>query len=429
MRLFGGSRENAERGRTRPHSHLALAPEDVEASERCAPQGDLKAYAAARDYRFDGSVITGNFVGVLPNWPDYVFNVCRGPIGGRRLGVIEHELLEIPVDPNRKGSGVMMGGSFWAVREGLPPGWQKRMIPGMTELGLAEPGNEPFASIATWAPTTTVAIHVPEAAMLGRIVVRPTDRMGPIGNIGLEEYGLPRFRMAEPDLVPEATRAAIFGGVAGNALDGVDAPFVELRMHHAQLALKRNGFVEDETKLDEFVDQALVIADAIAGACRSDSMTRTFDEALPPPPPETGRFAGLDRWDDTLNAAAEKFKMTREDPAAYHAAFPRLQFPGTARGVLRGRFPAGGINGRLAFHEHGGRRDGWLRAGALFPAPEGAPPSPPGGVLHEPTKMYVAVADGVVACWSQQMDAGTLAVTPTAEKATATARELGLLPD
>jgi hypothetical protein len=43
--------------------------------------------------------------------------------------------------------------------------------------------------------------------------------------------------------------------------------------------------------------------------------------------------------------------------------------------------------------------------------------------------MYVAVGDGIVACWNRTTDAsGVLAITPTAERAQATARELGLLP-
>lgn len=411
----------------RPHSHVALAPDDVEASERCRPLVDLSDFAAQRGLTFGGSIILGAFVGIQPNWPDYVFNSCRGALAGRRYGVVEHELLELPMGEDGDGVSVRMGGSFWAVRTGFPPGWKKRMIPGVTELGLAEPGNAPFASIAAWTPTTTVALHVPEAAMLKPLVVRPAERMAAIGSPKLEEYGLAGFRIDRPDDQPPEVLAGIFGGEAGRVLGQIDAPFVEIRMHHAQLTVKRNGFVEDHAELDTFIDQAVKIADGIAAVCRPDPTARPFDTALPPPPEETGRFAGLDRWDETLDAAATKFDLVREDPAAYHAAFPRLEIPGTARGVLRGSLPGGGTHGRLAFHQQGGRREGWLKAAALFTAPDGAEPTPPGGVLHESTAMYVSVADGVVACWNQQMDPGQLSVTPTAERAQTTIRELGLL--
>jgi hypothetical protein len=411
----------------RPHSHVALAPEDVEASKRCKPIGDLADFAAERGLTFGGSIIVGSFVGILPNWPNYVFNSCRGTLAGRRYGLVEHELLELPVTPDDDGSGIHMGGSFWAVRQGFPPDWKKRMIPGVTELGLAEPGNEPFASIAIWAPTTTVAVHVPEAALLKQLLVKPADRMAPIGSPKLEEYGLPNFRIDRPDDQPPEVLAGIFGGEAGRVLGQIDAPFVELRMHHSQLTIKRNGFVEDHAELDVLIEQAVKIADGIAAVCRPDPTSRPFDVSFPPPPDETGRFAGLDRWDATLDAAAAKFNLVREDPAAYHEAFPRLEIPGTARGVLRGSLPGGGTHGRLAFHEQGGRRSGWLKAAALFAAPEGAQPTPPGGVLHENTAMYVSVADGLVACWNQQMDPGELSVTSTAERGQATIRELGLL--
>lgn len=411
----------------RPHSHVALAPEDVEASKRCAPLGDLTDFAEERGLTYGGSIIVGAFVGILPNWPNYVFNSCRGSLAGQRYGLVEHELLEIPVGPDGDGEGIKMGGSFWAVRQGFPPGWKKRMIPGVTELGLAEPGNEPFASIAIWAPTTTVALHVPEAAMLKQLLVKSADRMAAIGSPKLEEHGLANFRIDRPDDQPPEILAGIFGGEAGTVLGQIDAPFVELRMHHSQLTIKRNGFVEDHAELDVFIEQAVKIADAIAAVCRPDPTAKPFEAPLPPPPDETGRLAGLDRWDQTLDAAAEKFNLVREDRAAYHEAFPRLAIPGTARGVLRGSLPGGGTQGRLAFHQQGGRREGWLKAAALFAAPDGAEPTPPGGVLHENTSMYVSVADGVVACWNQQMDPGELSITSTAERAQETIRELGLL--
>lgn len=409
----------------RPHSHVALAPEDIEDSQRCRPDVSLEPFARARGLTYGGSVILGTFVGVLPTWAEYVFNSCRGELGPGRFGLVEHELLELEVAPNDPtGSGIRMGGSFWAVKRGMPPGWKKRLIPGVIELGMDEPANEPFAAYASWAPVTSVAVHVPEAACLPRISVGSADRHNALGTTSsLEDVGLPHLRLRSD--LPDDLRVAVLDGAAGRALGTVDAPYVSLKLSYSQLLLTRNGFVTDDAELDALIARAVAIAEGLAATCRPSAVMAPFDTRLPRPEPQTGRFAGLDRWDETFAAAEKAFGMTLEDPDAYHAAFPRLQVPGTARGVLRGTMP-GGAEGRLAFHEHGGRRSGFLRGAALFAAPPAAEPTPPGGVLHEPTQMYVAVGDGIVACWNRQMDPGTLAVTPTAERAQATLRELGL---
>jgi hypothetical protein len=430
MGLFRrGDRRNPEATQDfsdrRPHSHVALAPEDVEDSKRCRPEADLEPFAQARGLTFGGSVILGTFVGVLPTWAEYVFNSCRGELAPGRFGAIQHELLEIDVNPNDpSGSGISgLGGQFWAVKRGVPPNWKKRLVPGVIELGMDEPPNEPFASYATWAPVTSVYVHVPEAACAPRISVGSADRHNAIGNRSLDDVGLPHLRLLTD--IPEDLLTNTLGGDAGRALGAVDAPYVSMLLSFSQLRLTRNGFVEDDAELDALIAHAVAIADGLAAACSPDAGTASFATPLPRPEPQTGRLAGIDRWDETFAAAEKQFGMTLEDPRAYHAAFPHLQAPGTARGVLNGTMP-GGATGRLAFHEHGGRRSGFLRGVALFEAPAGAQPTPPGGVLHEPTQMYVAVGDGIVACWNRQMDPGTLAVTPTAERAQQTLRDLNL---
>lgn len=408
-----------------PHSHVALAPEDVEDSRRHRPDASLEAFARARGLTFSGSVILGSFVGVLPTWAEYVFNASRGEIAPGRYGLIEHELLELAVNPNDPtGSGITeFGGEFHAVKRGVPPGSAKRLIPGVIELGMDEPKNEPFASYATWAPVTSVYVHVPEAACAPRISVGPADRHSSLGSTKLDDVGLGHL-LLRSDL-PEDERTSLFGGAAGRALGAVDAPYVSLLLSYGQLRLTRNGFVTDEAQLNALIASAVAIAGGLAEVYRTNAITAPFDTVLPPPEPQTGRLAGVDRWDETFAAAERQFGMALEDPRAYHAAFPHLQAPGTARGVLRGRMP-GGADGRLAFHEQGGRRSGYLRGVALFPAPPDAEPTPIGGVLHEPTQMLVAVADGIVCCWNRQMDPGTLAVTPTAERAQQARRDLGL---
>lgn len=265
----------------RPHSHVALAPEDVDDSERCRPDVDLNAFAEARGLIFGGSIILGTFVGVLPTWAEYVFNSSRGELAPGRFGLVEHELLEIPVNQNDpSGSGISgLGGQFWAVKRGFPPNWKKRLIPGVIELGMDEPPNEPFAAYATWAPVTSVYVHVPEAACAPRISVGSAERHNAIGNTSLDDIGLPQYRLLTD--IPEDLRIAALGGPAGQALNSVDAPYVSMLLSFSQLRLMRNGFVTDEAELDALIASATVIADGLAAACSPDATTRPFDTPLP----------------------------------------------------------------------------------------------------------------------------------------------------
>ena len=414
----------------RPHSHAALAREDVDDSKRCAPPGDLAAFTQARGLTFGGSALIGALAGVLPTWSDYIFNCCHGDLGGR-YGLVEHELMELSADENGDGgSGINMNGSFYAVRRGAAPGWKKRMIPGARFIGLFEPKNEPFAAFASWVPTTTVAFRVPEAALLGRLRVRSADRVHAIGCPKLDQYGLGQFRLIDSGKeLGEQTRAAILAGTAGQALGAVRAPYVSLDVHHGQLALTRNGFVMDEAVLDELIGQAHAIAGAIAEVCRPGMPpTAHFDEPVPVLGPQEPNTAPIfpDDWDRMLDAAAAELGLMREDPYGYHAAFPRLPVPGRARGVLRGTL-GGGLPGRLAFHQQGGFTQGTVRGAALFAARPDTPDSPRGGVRHEPTDMYVEVREGVVACWCRVRTVAELQAADVAARAQATVRELGLV--
>ena len=71
-----------------------------------------------------------------------------------------------------------------------------------------------------WVPTTSANVRVPEAALCPRLVVRRSDRMGPVGNTDLDDVGLPGFRLAGR-VVPDDLRASIFGGVVGEVLRGM----------------------------------------------------------------------------------------------------------------------------------------------------------------------------------------------------------------
>lgn len=416
----------------RPHSHAALAREDKDDAKRCAPAGDLAAFAHARGLTFSGSVVLGALAGVLPTWPDYVFNCSHGDLGGGRYGLVQHELMEISADENGDGdSGIRMNGSFYNAKRGNAPGWKKRMIPGARFIGMFEPKDEPFAAFASWVPTTTVAVRVPEAALLGTIRLRSADRVHPIGSPKLDEYGLPQFRfIRKADELSEETRMAILAGDVGRWLASVAAPYVSLSVHEGQLALTRNGFVMDEAQLDQLVTQAVAIAACLAEVCRPGAPpTAPFGDPLGVVEPGGANTALIrpDDWDTFLDTAAGELGLVREFPYAYHAAFPRLPVPGRARGVMRGTLPGEGLAGRLAFHQQGGITRGTVRGAALFAARPGTPDGPLGGVRHERTDMYVEVSEGIVCCWNRVRTPAALEAADLAARAQATVRELGLV--
>ncbi len=127
---------------------------------------------------------------VQPAWPDYLFNVARGVLPGGRFGVVEHDLYEIATHPS---TGIQHGGGFYGSKYTArgSRGFLNTVL--SIELTHDEPTG-PFAASAVWVPTTSADVRVPEAALCPRLVVRRSDRMGPVGNTDLDDVDLPRFQ-------------------------------------------------------------------------------------------------------------------------------------------------------------------------------------------------------------------------------------------
>ena len=367
-------------------------------------------------------MILGALCGVLPTWPDYVFNCSHGDLGGGRYGLVQHELMEVSADENGTGgSGIRMNGSFHSPKRGSPPGWKKRMIPGARFIGLFEPKNEPFAAFASWLPTTTVAVRVPEAALVGTIRLRSADRVHLFGSGNLEQYGLPQFSFLDKGQhLSEEARVAILAGDAGRWLAAVRAPYVSLSVHDGQLALTRNGFVMDEA-LDQLIAQAVAIAmhrRCVPGA----PATAPFADPLGVvglgptrrhPPGRLGHV--LDTAAVSSGWCASSLRLPRR--------VPRLPVPAAPRGSAH---PAGrGLTGRLAFHQQGGIARGTVRGAALFAARRDAD-GPLGGAPRA-TDMYVEVSEGIVCCWNRVRTPAALEAADLAARAQATVRTLGLV--
>ncbi|PTL54364.1 hypothetical protein [Paraconexibacter algicola] len=412
------------RTRTTPVSWAAFAAQDVDEARAGRPSADLRAYAAERDLHFGGDRRQLRVLGGVPRWNEYIHNCCAGRLGDRRQGVVQHELLEIGfATSEHSGHRLAMGGDFAKVKlrgdlrlaDLLP---LAHLFSGVRDA----PG--PFPADTATVPVTAVVLHVPQAALLSRFTVRSADRLRNADGPPLDPHGLAGYRLRGRDAFEPAAWERLLPRAAG-ALGALAGPYVSFEAGTALVALRVGGFVADPGRLDALVAHALTLADAVADVVAPPPHPDTrFHLPLPPAPAEEP-MQDADRWGATLDDAAAQWGLRREDPDALHRAYPALPVPGRSRGVLAGELP-GGARGRLTFHQHR-RGDLSLLAAALFERRPGAPELPPGGVNDDGSGMRVAAVGDLVACWSQTMDDGQLAVTATAERGRRAAASLGQL--
>lgn len=390
--------------------HTAFAREDVADAKRGAPAVDLSGYAAARGLRYLGQSLLGAFRGVLPDWPEYTFNVMRGVLPGGRYGVLEHELQEIPLG----GDGeISWPGRYWGTtgvyrREG---GLRDFLTMGLLSK---EVPNEPFARAAVFAPTTKVAVRVPETVVLPWLAAKRARYLPFVGHPDLDDQGAPDYRLVG-EAVTDELRQQLFGGLAAQVLASLDHAYVELQLGYGALSLQRNGYAETEAELDALAEAACALAAAFVEAAQP--YLSAPREAVPWfPKPPLG-------WGDAVERAAGERGMATEDPLAYHQAFPTNPAPGTAIGVLQGTIPGTDRAGRLAFHVQGSSTAGTCRGVAVWAAPAGAPAFEPGGTFVDDLDAYVEVVDGAAVLWNRARTTGGLGsveLAATAARAMAT---------
>jgi hypothetical protein len=401
-------------------SHTAFARADVEDAKRGAPATDLAAFAARRGLEPMGSVLIGAFTGILPDWPDYTFNVSRGVLDGGRFGLVEHELYEIDLEND---GDLSMDGSFFGTAT------RNRFSLGRLAGIEKAPKNEAFAADAAWAPSTAVVLRVPETALLPRVVIRRSQNLGLVDNPDLSDDGAPGFRMVGSRFVDDDLRSRLVRGVVAETLTVLTSAFVELELDRGALALRVNGFVSDDGELDCLTAAAAQVADAWTEAARPAWSGADLGSPLPAPDPSSyppGFPTPTEEWRDAYGRVATELSLTPEDPAALHRAAPRLPVPGTVDAVLRGPIGGGATIGRLLWTSQGGRTSGSVRGAVWFPARAGAATSV-GGVLHPPTDMYAEVVDGSAWCWSRLRSSGRLDSGPLGQRAVQTVAELGLV--
>ena len=393
------------------HSHTAYAPEDVEDARRGAPSVSLEPWGASRGLAFPGPGLAGQLITVLPPFPEYQFNVCRGELVQGRFGQVAHELHEIEA---HEGS-IRAGGAFFGTRVVT-----RRGLKSMIGWSDDRP-DEPFAANAAWAPTTKVVVRVPEAALMPQVVIRNAERMR-IDHPDLGPHGMPGYRLADNGWISPELQAWL--GLACAPLLSVDASYVSLRLDHGLLAVARNGFVHDPATLDHLVTTAATIAENFAAGAEPSP---AFATRLPAPDPVAwpGFLTPQPHEIEAFARLADANRMVQEDALSLHRSFRRLPFPGVAKGVLRGAVPGTSTDGRVVIAVQGGRTSGYYRTVVLVPAAQGAT-TPVGGILHQATDSYVEVSDGVAAAWPRTRTPNGFDSEASISRAVAAIRDRGL---
>jgi len=188
MGLFSRTKDDAPKAPLaapgKSFGHAAFDRADIDDARRGHPAVSLEAFALANGLNYSNNEVYGSFLSTLPVWPEYIFNICRGGLGGR-LTQICHELLEMEAS---EGS-IRGGGTFYDVRVTT-----RRSAREMLNLGTGDPENAPFVGNAVWIPTTTVHIRTPEVNQLPTFWIRKDGEMT-LGRSTLDRHGLSGFRI------------------------------------------------------------------------------------------------------------------------------------------------------------------------------------------------------------------------------------------
>lgn len=393
--------------------YTAFAREDQDDAARRQPACSLADWAQSRGLEYRGQELPGAFASVLPEWPEHLMNVCKGTFPGGRYGAVAHRLFELETLEGE----IRLAGSYWGSRFSTHRSWKS-----MLSLGVDE-NKGPFEGNRAFAPTTTVVVRVPEAALFPRFLFRSEGRLPFTGNPRLGDFGMNHLRFSNSRWVDDELLAQLATAVAP-VLANLQDPFTQFEYSHGAISLTVNGYRCDPVQLNYLVDSAAWLADALAAAAEArypHAQILDFEghwgaynrETHPPGYPMHGS-----EWEDGYNRAAADRQMTREDPVSYHLHLPHCPIPGVADGVLRGHLPGTTepVPVRLAWHVQGGSASGWVRGAAIFPVPPTVAESPVGGVLEPTSDMYIEVRDGLAHVWVRarvhgRLDSGPLLAT------------------
>ena len=319
---------------------------------RGRPDVDLTDWAARRGLSSRGCTPQAGHLSVTCPWSeDVLFNVVRGHWPGGTYGVLCHEARIYDVDT----AGYFHGGEVSGPGESLAGFLRDAIIP------LPVGGGQSYFKV----PYTAAGARVPHlATVTGLHVARRAERHTggdtmfgtwderPLDDLGLSDHWVAGVRKHSD----ESTVQELLRGPIREVLSARQGLGFEIRIEYGQVTVSRQSFLKRDADLDALV----ATAEALAGAVRDIAVPRVGARTLATElrEPEwltTVRHHPKDKvtlW--PIGARLEKVAqiagergMAVEDPRAFHAAFPGLNVPGEAFGVLRGPLPGTRLTGRL----------------------------------------------------------------------------------
>jgi hypothetical protein len=332
---------------------LAGDPEELAAdARRGRPDVELEGWARRRSLSFRGGAAQGGHLSVTCPWSkDLLFNVVRGRWPGGAEGVVCHGVRLFDVD----SAGFFHGGKVIGPGEGVGAFLLDAIVP--IPLG----GGRSFFKV----PYTCAGARVPHLATLtGLHVARVAERrigadplLGswherPLERVGRQGDWVARVRKHSD----ERTVDALLDGPIRELLSVQQGLGFEIRIEYGQAIVSRQDFLKRDEDLDELVATAEALAGAVREICVPPGSPRPLATRIAPPewlapvrrrPREKHTLWPPGARLEKLVEIADARAMAVEDPRAFHAAFPELNIPGEAFGVLHGRLPGTELTGRL----------------------------------------------------------------------------------
>jgi hypothetical protein len=234
-------------------------------------------------------------------------------------------------------------------------------------------------------------------------------------NLGLRDHWMVAVRKHSD----ESTVERLLRGPIRDLLSVQQGLGFEVRIEYGQIIVARQDFLARDEDLDALVAAAETLARGVREICVPPGIAHELATPLPPPkwltsvrrrPSMKHTLWPIGALVERVVQVADERDMAVEDPRAFHTAFPNLNIPGEAFGVLHGRLPGTGLTGRLLccaerrmilpddcrkfLADPGGPAGSDV---AVVPVSADAPATGPAGELEG--DLRVAVADGVLTAW------------------------------
>ncbi|HKE81807.1 MAG TPA: hypothetical protein VKB54_20995 [Solirubrobacteraceae bacterium] len=398
----------------RPDDYRRLAAD----AARGRPARDLRGWAERRGLEFRGGTAQGGHLSVTCPWSeDVLFNVVRGRWPGGTYGVVCHEARIY----GEEASGFFHGGEALTTGGGLSV---LDVVEQVTALPVSWGGSgECYFKV----PYTSAGARVPHvAAVKGLHIARRAERWTDTDSLfgtwearALDDLGLrDEWVAAVRKHSDERAVQRLLRGPIRDVLAAQQGLGFEVRIEYGQVIVSRQDFLERDEDLDALVAASERLAGSVREICAPSSPRSLSTEIEPPEwlasvrrsPRKKHTLWPIGALLERVVQIADERALAVEDPRAFHAAFPGLNFPGEAFGVLRGRLPGTALTGRLLccaerrmslpddFREFLTNPGGAVGSDvAVLAVRSDAPCTAPEGEVDGDVR--VAIADGVLTAW------------------------------